>query len=266
MNYKNIDIEIVAETAHIYLNRPEIRNALNIELLDEMIKALGFLNNEQAIRFILLSGKGKMFCSGADLGWLRGTVSHSYAGNQAEGFKLARCFNTLYNTSKITICLVHGGSYGGSNGLVTACDFAYTLNDSVFTFSEVKLGLVAATIAPYVIRKIGHQRASELMLSGTVIDGKKAKNIGLVTESFENNEQLEKHIDIFLDELRTAAPEAQREMKLWLKNIANRTIDESLIQESVELITKSRISPESKEGIGAFFDKRQPNWRKEADA
>ncbi len=265
MKFTNIEIQQRGDCSTVFLNRPEVRNALSIDMIEEIGKAYKALNTDKKTRFIILRGRGNIFCAGADLNWMKNTSEKTYALVFDESMKLAQCFYTIYNSPKVTFCAVHGGSYGGANGFVTACDFACAPKDTLFAFSEVRLGLVPGTIVPYVLRKIGLNRTKELMLTGKKLDGKNAKEAGLIDNIVENPGGLDRYLTDMTSQLRNGVPEAMKNVKTWINACFLKNIDESLVKESAEVLARSRISPEADEGIRAFFEKRSPNWQSAKD-
>jgi len=258
---KTIQIETQNDLGIIWLNRPEVRNAMNGEMIDEIITGLKKLNNNKNIRTIILRGKGKTFCSGADLNWMKEVVKYGYKQSVEESKILANAFYQIYTSPKPTIAIVHGAAIGGANGLLAACDFVFCANDTVFSLSEVKIGLVPAAISPYVVKRVGEFPARELFLSGRRFNGKEAEKNGLANKSVSNDKLDETLMDT-VKLLRTSGPEAMRNAKELLFNISNNMTLEQAIPYTAELIAKMRISDEGQEGMNSFLEKRKPNWVK----
>ena len=258
---KTIQIETQNDLGIIWLNRPEVRNAMNGEMIDEIITGLKKLNNNKNIRTIILRGKGKTFCSGADLNWMKEVVKYGYKQSVEESKILANAFYQIYTSPKPTIAIVHGAAIGGANGLLAACDFVFCANDTVFSLSEVKIGLVPAAISPYVVKRVGEFLARELFLSGRRFNGKEAEKNGLANKSVSNDKLDETLMDT-VKLLRTSGPEAMRNAKELLFNISNNMTLEQAIPYTAELIAKMRISDEGQEGMNSFLEKRKPNWVK----
>ncbi len=258
---KTINLLIEGDLGTIKLNRPEVRNAMNGEMIDEIIAALDELENNNAVRVVVLRGEGKSFCSGADLNWMKDVVKFGFEQSVEESTVLAQCFNKIYRFPKPTIALVHGAAIGGANGLLAACDFVYAADDTIFSLSEVKIGLVPAAISPYVIKRIGEFAAKELFLTGRRFNGKEAEYYRLANKSVpaaELDDELMKTVEL----LRTSGPEAMRNAKELIYNVANNLSLEEAIPYTAELIAKMRISDEGQEGMKAFLEKRKPNWVK----
>lgn len=259
-DFKNIEISISNDIGSIILSRSDRNNALNNEMINEIIRAVKMLNEDDSVRFIHFKGRGKMFSSGADLNWMKNATGVSYILNYEDSLKLAKCFYTIFSSRKITISTAHGSVYGGGNGLIAATDFSFAPGDTVFSFSEVKLGLVPATIAPYVIKKIGINYTKDLMLTGRKFNAVEAQKIGLLYHFADNLELLNSHVDAFVDQLREGAPETQKAIKRLIQDVSERIIDENLQHFTAGILTKARASYEGTEGINSFFEKRKPSW------
>ncbi|NJK85006.1 MAG: hypothetical protein HC906_02530 [Bacteroidales bacterium] len=167
---------------------------------------------------------------------------------------------TIYSSKKITICSVQGDVYGGGNGLIASCDFTFALESAFFTFSEVHLGLVPATIAPYVIKKTGINHAKDLMLTGRKISAREAFTLGLIYQSSLSETELKEKTAIYVDLLRKGAPETQKAIKRMIMDVSGKNIDENLQHYTAEILTKARVSAEGVEGMNSFVEKRKPSW------
>jgi len=256
--YTTIETEQQYHIATIWLNRPQVRNALNDVMIAELIQAFETLGADEAVRVITLRGRGNVFCAGADLKWMKATATSGYNENLEENRQLARCFQTIYNTPKPTIAVVHGAAMGGANGLLAACDFAYAGDDTLFAFSEVRLGLVPATIAPYILKRIGEAKAKELILTGRQFHAKEAAQAGLINQVLQEME-LESKVAELIQELLQGGPQSIAASKALLHYLSAKALDAS-IPYTVEAIAKARSSAEGQEGMQAFFEKRKPNW------
>ncbi len=259
---KTIELEINKDLGIIWLNRPQVRNAMNGEMIDEIIEALDILAENKEVRIVVLRGRGKSFSSGADLNWMKDVVNYGFEQSVKESTVLAQCFNKIYMFPKPTIAIVHGAAIGGANGLLSACDFAYCADDTIFSLSEVKIGLVPAAISPYVIKRIGEYAAKELFLTGRRFNGKEAEKYRLVNKSVPA-EKLDEVLEETVKLLRTSGPEAMKHAKELIFNVSNKLSLEEAIPYTAELIAKMRISEEGQEGMKAFLEKRKPNWIKE---
>lgn len=261
--YQTISIVHEEDVAVVYLNRPEIRNAFNEVMISELITAFGALGQDSGVRVILLKGKGKAFCAGADLNWMRAVSGYTYDQNYAESFNLSRCFYTIYICPKPTIAVVHGAAIGGANGLLAACDLAYADQETVFSLSEVKIGIVPACISPYVIKRTGEARSRELMLTGKRFKGIDAARYGLVNETYASD-KLEDAIAEVISMLRTSGPAAISQCKVLIDEVSNQLTLEDALGYTAGMIAEIRASEEGQEGMSAFLDKRLPNWVKPA--
>lgn len=243
--------------ARLTLNRPEKRNAFDDALLDAIQSALAAVENDAAIRVLLLSGTGAHFCAGADLNWMRRAGTLDEAANRADALAFARMLARLDRLPVPTIALVRGSVFGGGIGLVTACDIAVCDDTARFCLSEVRLGLVPAVIAPYVVRAVGERWTRRLMLTAELLPADDARAVGLVHEVADDPEA---RVATLIDGLLGGAPGAQATVKTLVRRCAAPVIDDSLIAFSADLIARLRGSDEGREGIAAFFDKRKPAW------
>ncbi len=257
--YTTILFEQKNEIATVWLNRPEIHNAFNETMISELLDIFTWINRQDDIRMVILRGKGKSFCAGADLNWMRDVANYSYEQNYDESLNLSNCFYSIYTCSKPTIAVVHGAAIGGANGLLAACDFAYSNNDTTFSLSEVKIGIVPACISPYVVKRVGEYGSKELMITGKRFKGEEAEKHKLVNKSL-SSEELENHINSVVDLLMTSGPKAMAQCKSLLFDISNEWDMDTAIVKTAEMIAKIRASEEGQEGMAAFLEKRKPNW------
>jgi methylglutaconyl-CoA hydratase len=254
-----IKLEIRDDVAVIALNRPEIRNAFNEVMISEITLAFRHIEQIESIRAIVLKGVGKSFCAGADLNWMRDVSKYSYEQNYEESYRLSQCFYTIYTSPKPTIAIVHGAAIGGANGLLAACDIALCDNETVFSLSEVKIGIVPACISPYVIKRVGEYGARELMLTGRRINGTEAEKYRLVNKSLAANE-LDSYCNNIISLLKSSGPQAITQCKKLIDEVTNNiTLDEALSY-TAHMIAEIRASSEGQEGMSAFLEKRPPKW------
>jgi len=249
-------------TGHIVLDRPEVHNAFNIEMIREIADAVGSFNEDDRVRFIVFSANGENFSAGADLKWMKEGLHQSAEELRAESRELALLFNLVYKSEKITIALVNGKALGGANGLVAASDFSFASGQSTFAFSEVKIGLIPATIAPYIVRKTGLQTAYEWMLTGKSIPADEAARKGLVTEVVESNRLKNRAVEL-TDLLKMNSPAAMQGIKKLFHNGGLEGNPDDMVASTADLIASFRGSEEAQEGIHSFFEKRKPNWTDE---
>jgi methylglutaconyl-CoA hydratase len=259
-SYETIEIELLDKVATVWLNRPKVHNAFNYIMIAELTEYFESINNSDEISVVLLRGREKSFCAGADLNWMRNGVNQSYKENFNESMKLAICFQSIYKCKKPTIALVHGIALGGANGLLSACDMAYCEDNATFSLSEVKIGIVPACISPYVIKRIGEYGAKDLMLTGKRFHGKEAEWFRLVNKSVDSFENLEKYVYSVIDTLKTSGPKAIMLCKNLIYEISNVLKFDEANEYTAKMIADIRASDEGQEGIAAFFEKRKPNW------
>ena len=237
----------------LMLNRPELHNAFNEKLIQELTEAISQLGQEAGIAAIVLTGKGKSFCAGADLEWMGKMVGYSHEENLADARMLQALFETVAQCPKVVIAAVNGAAMGGGAGLVAACDYAIASDKASFAFSEVKLGIIPAVISPYVVEKIGLGAARAYFTTGRRFDAPTALRLGLVQEVVPA-EDLDAAVNSVLTDACSAGPKAIVAAKQLLRELAPGTAD------TVEAIAKIRVSPEGQEGIRAFLEKRKPEW------
>jgi len=248
-----------AGVARVTLNRPEVHNAFNDEFIAELTAALKRLEQDPAVRAVLLAAAGKSFSAGADLNWMKRMAGYSEAENRADARGLAGLMRTLNELAKPSIALVQGAAYGGGVGLVACCDIAIAASPASFCLSEVKLGLIPAVISPYVIAAIGEPAARRYFLTAERFDAGSALRLGLVQEVVAP-EELEAAGRRVLDALLAGGPEAQAAAKRLVRDLAGRPIDDALVEETAKRIAEIRAGAEAKEGVSAFLEKRPPGW------
>ena len=258
--FKTIIYERREQVAWVTFNRPEVHNAFNAKVIEEMTEAVKKVRENDNVRIIVLTGKGKSFCAGADLNWLREIIDYSYEQNLEESRALAEVLQQIYALPKPTIAMVNGAAIGGGTGFLSACDMAVAAEGAVFGLSEVKIGLVPAAISPYVLRKIGESKAREYFLTGTRISARKAKEIGLVNEVV-SLEKLSETVDLLTENLLTSGPEAIASCKELITTTSNARIAD-VKEYTAQMIAGLRVSKEGQEGMASFLEKRKPNWIK----
>lgn len=257
--YKTIETTVDNGVLTIWLNRPDVHNAFDETMLRELTACFETL--DPSALCVLLRGKGKSFCAGVDLNWMKAVSQNSYAQNYSESLLLSKCFLSIYNCPKPTVAVVHGVSLGGANGLLSACDLAYCTYDAVFSLSEVKIGIVPACISPYVIKRVGEYGARELMLTGKRIGGKEAEGFRLVNRSVPSG-MLEDTLAGVISLLRTSGPKAMAHCKTLIHEVSNNLTLMEAYDYTARMIADIRASDEGQEGMNAFLEKRKPNWVK----
>ena len=256
-------IDLVLDTAGIAtiaLDRPEIHNAFDDVMIESLTDALLALEANPAVRVVVLEGRGKSFSAGADLNWMRRSAAYSAEENRADAMALGRLMHVLDRLARPTLALVQGAAYGGGVGLVACCDIAIAAETARFSLSEVRLGLIPAVIAPYVVAAIGQRQARRWFLTGEVIAAAGAQAIGLVHEVVAP-EALGEARDAVLAALRQGGPQAQATAKTLVADVAHRPVDAALIADTAARIAERRASAEGREGVAAFLEKRTPSWR-----
>jgi len=243
--------------ARVTLNRPEVRNAFDDALIASLRKAFDELGGDPSVRVMVLAGSGPAFCAGADLNWMKRMAGYDYAANQRDAQALADMLATLDRLPKPTIARVHGPAFAGGTGLVAACDIAVGTKEAKFCFSEAKLGLSPATISPHVLRAIGERAARRYFLTAEVFDAEEAFRIGMLSIL---TDKLDETIDGLLQHLLAGGPEAMKKIKDLVRAVASRPLDDALVAETAKRIAEIRVSPEGREGIASFLEKRKPSW------
>jgi len=241
------------------LNRPEVRNAFNDEVIAELTQAFTQLGQDPQVRAIVLTAEGTAFCAGADLNWMRRMADYTHAENLADAAQLAEMLRVIYTCPKPTVARIQGDVYAGGMGLVAACDMAISVDTANYCLSEVKLGLYPATISPYVIRAMGARAAHRYFLTAERFDAAEALRIGFVHAVVPAG-RLDDKVSELTKALANASPNAVRECKTLLQDVAGQDIDAALIARTVEGIASIRASSEGKEGVQSFLQKRKPNW------
>jgi len=249
--------------ATVTLNRPEIHNAFDEALIAKLTETFVALDDDGDVRIVVLAGAGRSFCAGADLNWMKRMAAFGQDENLRDATALAAMLRALYALSKPTIARVHGAAYGGGVGLIAACDIAVAVPEATFALTEAKLGLIPATIGPYVIEAIGARQARRYFLTAERFGAAEALRIGLVHE-VAASPQLDTRIGDLVGALRVAGPSAQLECKALIRGVAHRPIDADVISGTAGHIAAVRASPEGKEGVAAFLGKRRPAWLNDA--
>lgn len=244
----------------ITLNRPERHNAFDDVLIAEMTESLRSMEAEDGIRVVVLSGAGKSFSAGADLNWMKRMAGFSKEENQRDAMALAALMRTLAHLRKPTVARVHGAAYGGGVGLVACCDIAVASQEATFSLSEAKLGLIPAVISPYVVSAIGERAARRYFLSAERFDAAEAWRLGLVHDLGSTHDDMDEKIGTIIDAMLACGPVAQREAKELIRAVAQRPVTSEVIQDTAERIARVRSSPEGREGVGAFLEKRRASW------
>ena len=259
LNTPALTFAIVNSVARITLSRPEVRNAFNDEVIAELTEAFRALGQRDDVRAIVLAAEGPAFCAGADLNWMRRMADYNRDENLADAAKLAEMLRVMYACPKPTVARVQGDVFAGGVGLVAACDMVVSVDTAAYCLSEVKLGLIPATISPYVIRAMGARASHRYFLTAERFSAAEAHRIGFVHEVVAAD-QLDAKVDELTQALCNASPNAVRSCKTLLHEVAGCDIDAPLIARTVEGIADIRASSEGKEGVQSFLQKRKPHW------
>lgn len=257
--YETIQFELNNSIGTIWLNRPDVHNALNEQMISEIISCVEEAGTMKDIRVLMIRGRGKSFCAGADLNYMKGIAQFGFEENYQDSKRLAKCFNAIYTCPKPTIAVVHGAAIGGANGVLAACDFVYCTDDTKFAFSEVKLGIAPATISLYVAKRIGEYGSRDLMITGRRFTGKEAEWYRLANKSLPA-EELDAYVGEIIKSLLTSGPEAIAACKKLIYDISNKMTFEDAIDYTARTIAELRASDEGQEGMASFLEKRKPRW------
>jgi len=258
LKLERLELEIDDGVARVWLSRPDVRNAFDGRMVTELRAVLDDLAASDSVRVVILGGRGRVFCAGADLEWMKTVAGFGGDENLREAQEMADLFFALHSSPKPVVARVQGAALGGGGGLVAACDIAVAAQGTQFGFTEVRLGLIPAVISPYVLAKIGESAARELFLTGERFEAAKAQEIGLV-RAVVPEADLDAAVEGRASELLRAGPQAIAGAKALLRAVTGRR-PEDVGQETVERIAAIRASPEGQEGLRAFLEKRKPDW------
>ncbi|HZV55706.1 MAG TPA: enoyl-CoA hydratase/isomerase family protein [Rhodocyclaceae bacterium] len=258
--YQNIVTEIDSGIGIITLNRADRHNAFDAELISELTQAFAGMAGDDSVRVVVLSSTGKSFCAGADLGWMRKAASLGREENQRDARALADMLQRVATIPKPTIARVQGSAHGGGVGLIAACDIAVATFDARFSLSEVRLGLIPATIAPHVIATIGERYARRYMLTAERFSAAEAYRIGLIHEMVADEAALDEAVGQLVEAILQNGPNALAECKDLIRAVSYRALDDGLLHNTAWRIAKVRTGAEAQEGLAAFLEKRKPDW------
>lgn len=258
-------IDVSHRVAVVWLVRPQVRNAFDETTIAELTDAFRTLGADRELRAIVLAAEGPAFCAGADLDWMRRMAQYSHDENRADALKLATMLRTIHECEKPVIARVHGPAFAGGVGLVAACDIAIASLAAEFCLTETKLGLIPATIAPYVIKAMGANQARRYFLTAEKFSASEAFRIGLV-HNVAPPEELDATVNELLGSLMQTSAEAVAAAKRLVRDIAGRPVDDALVADTAERIATVRASADGREGIASFLEKRKPRWVVEFEA
>jgi methylglutaconyl-CoA hydratase len=254
-----LSVTVQDRVAHITLTRPEVRNSFNDEVIAQIKSAFEVVGARNDVRCVVLAAEGPAFCAGADLNWMRRMADYTRDENLADAGELAAMLRAIYACPKPTIARVQGDVYAGGMGLVAACDMAVSVDTAHYCLSEVKLGLIPATISPYVIRAMGARAAHRYFLTAERFNAAEAHRIGLVHEVV-TADALDAQMAELTQALVSASPQAVRACKKLVQDVAEHEINNALVAHTVAGIADIRASIEGKEGVQSFLQKRKPSW------
>jgi len=244
----------------VTLNRPQKKNAFDFELIGALREAFETLRDQETIRVVFVQGAGGTFSAGADLEWMRDAVEHTEDDNRDDAMQMAIMLKHLHDIPALTVALIEGGAFGGGAGLAAACDMGVAVQSAQFAFSEVKLGLIAATVSPYVVAAVGPRRARRLFSSGEVFDADSARLFGLIDEVVADGEALAAAKARITRGQLLCAPGAVAESKLLVAEVAGRPIDHGLMVHTAKRIAAQRVGDEGQAGVRAFLDGKKAPW------
>lgn len=245
--------------AYVTLNRPDVRNAMNEVLIADFIDTLEQVAADDRARFMVLTGAGDGFCAGGDLNWMRRTADYDFQENYDDALRLGRMMRLLYEMPKPTVALVNGATFGGGMGLVAGCDIAIAAEEAKFSLSEVKLGLIPATIAPYVVRAMGERNSRRYFITAEIFGGQEAYDMGFVHQVVPRA-GLADAGEAMVNQLLIGGPMAQAAAKQMVYRCAESPIGDEIEEWTSRRIAEVRATDEGKEGAQAFLDKRKPRW------
>ncbi|HET7271682.1 MAG TPA: enoyl-CoA hydratase-related protein [Rubrobacter sp.] len=261
MSFRSLTRTYANQVANVILARPDSHNALNVALIEELTRCFEEISDDESVRVVVLAGEGRSFCAGADIGYMRETAAFSYEENLEDARRLAMMFWTIDECPKPVIAKVHGAAMGGGAGLVAVADVAVVDAEAKFAFSEVRLGIAPATIAPFVVRKIGASHARSLFLTGERFGADRAREIGLAHE-VASGDELDAAVEASVKSLLSGGPVAQATIKALLRRLETTEPMEAPGLTS-RVISELRTGEEGQEGLAAFLEKREPRWRVE---
>lgn len=244
----------------ITINRPDKRNAFDAATIAALYEAFETLQGADHVRVVFIRGGGGTFSAGADLGWMADAARWSESDNRDDAMGLAKMLKALHEVPALTVAIVEGAAMGGGAGIVAACDMAVAVKGTKFAFSEVKLGLIPATIAPYVVEAVGARTARALFMTADLFDAEAARDFGLIEQVLDSADQIDGFIAALADRMKACAPGAVGDAKRLVHHVAGHRIDHGLMEETAKRIARARVSPEGQEGVGAFLEKRKPGW------
>lgn len=258
MSFNFLSVRREGPVEHLTLNRPDVRNAFNEQVIDELQHWADAISGDKSVRVAVLAGAGKVFCAGADLMWMAKMATYTHEDNVRDATAAARMYSALDRLPIPLVGRIHGAALGGGAGLAAVCDIVVAEEQTVFGFTEVKVGILPAMISPYVLAKIGASATRELFLTGMRFDAARAREIGLV-HAVVAADALDARVDAYVQEVLSAAPEAIATAKALLRTVRGRPTPD-VVSLTAETLAARRVSPEGQEGLQAFLEKRRAKW------
>ncbi|WP_377702572.1 enoyl-CoA hydratase/isomerase family protein [Pseudoduganella sp. UC29_71] len=259
MNYETLEVTIAGTLATVTLNRPDVRNAFNEKTINELALAFDELGRNELVRAIVLAANGAAFCAGGDLNWMKAMAGYTHAENNADAMQLAQMLRTIYLCPKPVVARVHGDCYAGGMGLVAACDVVVAADVANFCLSEVKLGLIPATISPYVIKAMGEQASRRYFLTAERFSAAEAYRIGFAHEVVPAD-AIDAKVAEIVKALLGNSPNAVKEAKALVRDVAGQPVTDALLADTALRIAHIRASEQGREGVASFLEKRKPAW------
>ncbi|QJD90494.1 enoyl-CoA hydratase/isomerase family protein [Duganella dendranthematis] len=259
MAFETLTITREDRIATVTLNRPNVRNAFNETTIAEIKQAFSELGEDDALRAIVLAANGPAFCAGADLNWMKKMAGYTHAENHADALQLAEMLRTIYLCPKPVVAKVQGDCYAGGMGLVAACDIIVAVEEANFCLSEVKLGLIPATISPYVIKAMGENAARRYFLTAERFGAREALRIGFAHEVV-STETLDAKVTEIVKALVNNSPNAVQQAKVLVRDVVGQPVNDALLADTAERIAQIRASDQGREGVASFLEKRKPAW------
>jgi methylglutaconyl-CoA hydratase len=259
-SYRTVEVQVAGSVARVALNRPDVRNAFNEVMIEDLTSVLGKIAADDSVRVVVLTGNGTAFCAGADLNWMKKMKDFTVEENYRDALCLAELMHLLYSLPKPTIARVNGPSIGGSNGLVAACDIVIASHRAEFSLSEVKIGLVPACIGPYLVKRIGESACRDLFLTGERISADQARTLGLANDVVTHG-SLDARVAEKVSNLLSSGPHALAVSKELIARVSEMPLAEAK-DYTARVIADLRCGEEAQEGMTAFLEKRKPRWSK----
>ena len=258
-NLETVRVAVSGRVARVTLARPDIRNAFNEVMIRELREVFAAIEDDSEVRVVVLTGAGQAFCAGADLHWMGRVLQYSYEENYEDSLRLAHLMREIYELPRPVVGRINGPAIGGGTGLVAVCDIVVAADSAVFSFSEVKIGLVPACISPYVIRRVGERYAREYFMTGERLTAQKARECGLVNHIVPAA-GLDAEVEEHVQSLISSGPEALAASKRLVREVSEMTLDQAGPY-TADTIARLRMSAEGQEGMSAFLERRKPRWK-----